>query len=202
MTEAILDVRDLPKPKKHPTIFATYSDLPVGGSFVLVNNHDPKHLRDEFNADHPGSHDWTYLQRGPREWRILIGKRTATALPRVLVNTAVSAERGTADPTGAVWNITVAERDLDSNVIALPPGGEIDSHSGPDLDVLIHVIAGSGHVTTELDTEVALKPGDVLWLPRRSRRKFTAGSQGLRYLTVHRRREALVLHPPEPLPRP
>jgi hypothetical protein len=36
-----LDVRQLRKPDKHPTIFATYAALPVGESFVLVNNHDP-----------------------------------------------------------------------------------------------------------------------------------------------------------------
>jgi len=197
-----LDVRELPKPRKHPTIFATYSDLPVGGAFVLVNNHDPKHLRDEFDDDYPGSHEWTYLQRGPKEWRIRIGKRTAAALPQVLLNTAEAPEDRDADLTGAVWNIPVAERDLDSNVIALPPGGGIDSHTGPDLDVLIHVLDGSGRLTTELDSELDLKPGDLLWLPRRSRRKFSAGPQGLRYLTVHRRRKALDLQPPDPRPRP
>jgi uncharacterized protein (DUF2249 family) len=37
-----LDVRPLAKPDKHPTIFAGYAELPVGGSFVLINDHDPK----------------------------------------------------------------------------------------------------------------------------------------------------------------
>jgi uncharacterized protein (DUF2249 family) len=40
------DVRQLRKPDKHPTIFATYAAMSVGESFVLVNNHDPKHLGD------------------------------------------------------------------------------------------------------------------------------------------------------------
>ncbi|MFZ1177941.1 MAG: DUF2249 domain-containing protein, partial [Mycobacterium sp.] len=31
-----LDVRQLRKPDKHPTIFATYAALSVGESFVLV----------------------------------------------------------------------------------------------------------------------------------------------------------------------
>ncbi|WP_203789184.1 hypothetical protein [Paractinoplanes rishiriensis] len=75
-------------------------------------------------------------------------------------------------------------RDLDSNVIALPPGRAIDAHTGPDLDVLIHVLAGSGKLATELGT-VELTPGVLLWLPRRTRRGFTAGVGGLRYLTVH-----------------
>ncbi len=77
-----LDVRQLRKPDKHPTIFATYAALSVGESFVLVNNHDPKHLRAEFDADYPGSYDWEYLDKGPDVWQIRIGKLTATPLPR------------------------------------------------------------------------------------------------------------------------
>ena len=43
----VLDVRGMRKPDKHPTIFATYTALPVGGAFVLVNDHDPQHLHEE-----------------------------------------------------------------------------------------------------------------------------------------------------------
>ena len=32
-------MRVLPKPDKHPAIFAAYARLPVGESFVVVNNH-------------------------------------------------------------------------------------------------------------------------------------------------------------------
>lgn len=195
-----LDVRGLPKPDKHPAVFAAYGSLPVGGSFVLVNNHDPKHLHDEFDVDYPGGYEWTYLDRGPKVWRIQIAKRTATALPRVLVNTADIAD-GDPDVTGAVWKLQSSERDLDSNIIALGPGGAIETHTGPDLDVLIHVLSGSGILTTELDTDIALHAGDLVWLPRRSRRRFAADAQGLRYLTVHKRRKALVLQPPEPRAR-
>ncbi len=76
-----LDVRQLRKPDKHPTIFATYAALQVGESFVLVNNHDPKHLHDEFEADYPRGYDWEYLDKGPTVWRIRIGKLTDTPPP-------------------------------------------------------------------------------------------------------------------------
>lgn len=188
-----LDVRPLRKPDKHPAIFARYEQLPVGGSFVLINDHDPRHLRDEFDADHAGSHAWEYLRRDVRDWRIRITKLAATPLPRVLANTAdVTTATDQPDVTGAVWRLQARQRDLDSNVIELPPGGRIDAHTGPELDVLVHVVAGSGQLATELDT-VDLRPGDLLWLPRRSRREFLAGPDGLRYLTVHQRRQALVL---------
>lgn len=194
--DGVLDVRPLRKPDKHPAIFATYDALPVGGSFVLVNDHDPKHLRDEFELDHPGSHGWEYLRREPRDWRIKISKLTSTPLPHVLVDTNAAAESPT-DATGAVWRLQVRRRDLDSNVIALPPGESIDPHNGPDLDVLVHVLAGSGQLGTETG-EIDLTPGELIWLPRRSRRAFRAGPEGLRYLTVHQRRQALVLQTGRP----
>lgn len=188
-----VDVRGLRKPDKHPTIFAAYRALQPGGSFVLVNDHDPKHLRDEFEADHAGSYGWEYLNQEPRDWRIEITKKTTTPLPRILANTAtIGMDGGDPDVTGAVWKLQVRERDLDSNVIALPPGGTIDAHTGPDLDVIIHVVAGDGHLTTEINT-LELMTGALVWLPRRSQRSFTAGSSGLRYLTIHQRRQALVL---------
>lgn len=80
MTANELDVRELRKPDKHPTIFAAYGALRVGESFVLVNNHDPKHLREEFEADYPGGYEWEYLDKGPT-WRIRIGKLIDTPPP-------------------------------------------------------------------------------------------------------------------------
>lgn len=192
MADNELDVRQLRKPDKHPTIFATYAKLAVGESFVLVNNHDPKHLRQEFEADHAGSYSWEYLEKGPAVWRIRITKLATTPLPRVLTDTAELAAEP--DYTGAVWKLEVGERDLDSNVIALPPNGGIDAHAGADVDVLIHVLAGSGRLTTE-QGEIELAPGALLWLPKRSRRQFSAGPDGLRYLTVHKKREILPLTP-------
>lgn len=194
MADSELDVRELRKPDKHPTIFAKYAALAVGESFVLVNNHDPRHLRDEFEADHPGSYGWDYVEKGPKVWRIRITKLTSTPLPRVLADTSAFAPTAEPDATGAVWKLEARDRDLDSNVIALPAGGGIDAHAGPDLDVLIHVLAGGGRLTTETGT-VDLFPGALLWLPRRSRREFAAGPDGLRYLTVHKRRQALLLEP-------
>src|SRR5699024_2320505 len=176
MAEQELDVRTLRKPDKHPTIFGTYQALAVGESFVLVNDHDPKPLRDEFDVEHPGSYSWEYVETGPAQWRVRIGKLTSTALPRVLCDTTSAAQEDT-DAAGAVWKLDMRDRDLDSNIIRLTAGGSIDAHAGPDLDVVIHVLDGSGWLGTERGT-IELAPGMLLWLPRRSRREFTAGEQG------------------------
>ena len=191
MGDEELDVRPLRKPDKHPAIFQAYAAVPVGESLVIVNDHDPRHLRDEFEVEHPGGYAWEYLAKDPGAWRIQITKLASTPLPRILADTSALSTTA-ADATGVIWKLQMRERDLDSNIIALAPGAAIDAHAGPDIDVLIHVLAGSGHLATELDT-LPLRPGSLTWLPRRSRRQFTAGPDGLRYLTVHQRRQALTL---------
>lgn len=113
--------------------------------------------------------------------------------PRVLANTADLPAHDDA-ASGAVWKLTMGTRDLDSNIIALPAGGTIEEHLGPDLDVLLHVISGGGVLATDAG-DVVLSPGDLVWLPRRTRRKFTAGADGLRYLSVHQRKQGLGLSP-------
>lgn len=191
MDEHELDVRPLRKPDKHPAVFKAYADVPPGEALVLVNDHDPRHLRDEFEIEHPGGYAWEYVARDRGAWRIRITKLASTPLPRVLADTSALGEPA-ADATGVTWKLQMRERDLDSNVIALAPGAGIAAHAGPDVDVLIHVLAGSGQLSTELGT-LALRAGSLVWLPRRSRRQLTAGPDGLRYLTVHQRRQALTL---------
>ncbi|MFT2020017.1 hypothetical protein ACMA1D_29900 [Streptomyces sp. 796.1] len=44
-------------------------------------------------------------------------------------------------------------------------------------------------------------PGDLVWLPRGSRRAVAAGPDGLVYLTVHRRRPGLTIGAPAPVER-
>jgi uncharacterized protein (DUF2249 family) len=186
MTEQILDVRQIAKPERHPLIFDAYDGLDTGGAFVLVNDHDPRHLREEFDRELPGGFGWDYLNRDDGEWRIRISKRASTPLPRVV------GDAGAGDGSGAVWNLEPAGRTLDANVIHLPAGDGIAAHAGPQLDVLIHVIEGDGTLTTE-NGDIALEPGALVWLPKRSRRSFTAGTSGLRYLSIHQRKPGLGL---------
>lgn len=193
MGEHEVDVRALRTPDKHPAIFQAYAGVGVGESLVLVSDHDPRHLRDEFEIEYPGGYSWEYLAREPGDWRIRITKLASTPLPRVLADTTALGAPGAAG-AGVAWKLQMRERDLDSNVITLAPGAAIGAHHGPDLDVLAHVLSGSGQLVTEVGT-VELRPGSLAWLPRRSLREVTAGPDGLMYLTVHQRRQALTLSP-------
>lgn len=93
---------------------------------------------------------------------------------------------------GALWRLVIEQRHLDANVIALGPGKRIDTHTGPDLDVLMLVLDGAGEVVGA-ESAVAVRAGSLVWLPRRSQRSILAGPDGLRYLTVHPRRPALSI---------
>src|SRR5215831_10947718 len=75
-----LDVRPLRKPDKHPAIFQAYAAVPPGEALVLVNDHDPRHLRDEFEVEHPGGYAWDYLATDRGAWRIRITKLASTPL--------------------------------------------------------------------------------------------------------------------------
>lgn len=191
MPDEELDVRPLRKPQKHPTIFARFDALGVGESFVLVNNHNPIHLRDEFDRDHPDGYGWEYLQEEPREWRIRITRLASTPLPRVVSDTAAGTDE-TADPTGAVWSLQAADRDLDVAIHQLAADSAEEIHVGPGHDVVLHVVSGAGRVATEHeDAPVRLSPGAVVLLPKRSRRAVAAGPEGLRYLAISPRQKGL-----------
>ena len=70
----VVDVRGIPRGRRHPRIFGVYGRLAPGESFVLVNNHDPKPLRREFQATYPDRFGWDYLEAGPERWRVRIGR--------------------------------------------------------------------------------------------------------------------------------
>ncbi|MEO9180835.1 MAG: DUF2249 domain-containing protein [Acidimicrobiales bacterium] len=69
-----LDVRHLAPTQRHETILASYLDLAPGAAYVLVNDHDPKPLRYQFEAEYTGQFTWDYLESGPEVWRVRIEK--------------------------------------------------------------------------------------------------------------------------------
>ena len=88
-----LDVRDMPPARRHESIFAAWQALAPGAGFVLVNDHDPKPLRYQFEAEHPGQFTWDYIEAGPQTWRVRIGRPLA-------VTPSGAGETGGAEPAG------------------------------------------------------------------------------------------------------
>ena len=79
--EKTFDGRSIPCSVKHGLIIQKWLDLAVGDYFVLLNDHDPVRMRDQFSAEWPGAFAWQHLQNGPDEFRVKITKLKALAEP-------------------------------------------------------------------------------------------------------------------------
>lgn len=73
--ETVLDIRPIPPYQRHPLIFDLFDGLAAGEGFVLVNDHNPKPLYYQFQAELTGQFTWEYLEEGPTTWRVRIGRR-------------------------------------------------------------------------------------------------------------------------------
>ncbi|MCB1494309.1 MAG: DUF2249 domain-containing protein [Bauldia sp.] len=78
-TADIVDVRSLVPAERHAKIFELVNALEPGTSFVLVNDHDPKPLYYQLEAEYPDQFSWTYVEQGPQVWRVEIGKHAKAA---------------------------------------------------------------------------------------------------------------------------
>ena len=107
---SVLDARDLAPARRHETIFSAYRDLAPGAGFVLVNDHDPKPLRYQFEAEHAGQFTWDYLQSGPDVWRVRIGRPAAAARGEAGTDTADAPDGDTEEPDLDVRQVSHAQR--------------------------------------------------------------------------------------------
>ncbi|WP_329111860.1 hypothetical protein [Streptomyces sp. NBC_01353] len=114
-------------------------------------------------------------------------------MPRVLFETATLE---TLDPatTGAVWRLAEPGRQVDANVVRIPPERSVDPHTEQDLDVLLLVVARDGTMVTSEGT-CPLSEGSLAWLPHGSTRGLVAGKRGMAYLTIHRRCPGMRIQP-------
>jgi quercetin dioxygenase-like cupin family protein len=86
--------------------------------------------------------------------------------------------------------------DLNVNLVRLEPDDVLASHTNTEVDVLLVGIGGSGIVSLD-DGNEPLDAGSAVYVPKMLRRSIRAGSQGVVYLTCHRRRGGLMPTPPK-----
>lgn len=72
--DTIIDVRLVVPRERHTLIFDTFQKLEPAHGFILVNDHDPKPLYYQFQAEHQGAFGWDYLEKGPDVWRVVISR--------------------------------------------------------------------------------------------------------------------------------
>ncbi|MDX6560760.1 MAG: hypothetical protein QOD65_574 [Gaiellales bacterium] len=94
---------------------------------------------------------------------------------------------------GPLWGMQSDE--LNATLLEWPPGGGVAEHVNDELEVVIVVLAGSARVILD-GCEHRMSAGGLLLIPRGCTRAVSAGRDGVRYLSVHRRRGPLL-----PIPR-
>ncbi|MFE7570550.1 hypothetical protein ACFU76_26875 [Streptomyces sp. NPDC057539] len=97
-------------------------------------------------------------------------------------------------PAGVLWKLAEGGRQLDANLVHLPPRQGVETHAETELDVLLLVVAGTGTLGGAEGPE-PLTAGALIWLPRGCVRSITAHAEGLSYLTVHLRRPGIRIRP-------
>lgn len=69
------DVRPHPPAKQHDMIFDAFDDLEPDEAFVFTNDHDPKPLYYQMEAESEEPFEWEYLLAMPEEWKVKITKK-------------------------------------------------------------------------------------------------------------------------------
>ena len=69
-----LDLRSMPPFERHEKIFKSWDTLKAGQTLRIINDHDPKPLRYQFEVDYKGKHEWEYEQNGPKDWIVKINR--------------------------------------------------------------------------------------------------------------------------------
>jgi uncharacterized protein (DUF2249 family) len=70
-----LDARAIPHAVRHAAIKGALASLQPGAGMVLVAPHDPVPLLGQIEAEHPGTYDVSYVQRGPEAWKLAFVRR-------------------------------------------------------------------------------------------------------------------------------
>lgn len=72
---AKVDAREYEPRDKHNVIFNTFENLAKGEVMELTNDHDPRPLHYQMEAEYTDRYEWEYLEEGPEVWRVAIYKK-------------------------------------------------------------------------------------------------------------------------------
>lgn len=70
-----LDLRALAPFERHEKIFQKWDNLKNGQTLKIINDHDPKPLHYQFEAEYKDKYAWEYEKSGPKDWIVNIKKR-------------------------------------------------------------------------------------------------------------------------------
>ncbi len=172
--EPVLDVRNEIPRQRHELIFDAFTVLGPGDTYVLVNDHDPKPLRHQFEAEHANEFTWEYLEEGPEVWRVRIGRTAAAGPDRRAGFWPDWRAAARYSPDEPAIHVLLDCTELKVVLVTLSPAHELPAHPGPAA--CFHILAGTGSVVVD-DEEISVSAGSTVIAPSGSRRAVRAGTQ-------------------------
>lgn len=71
------DIRPYPPTERHEMFYQAFADIKPGEAFEFINDHDPKPLYYQMEAESKELFRWEYLLKGPDEWKVRVIKTKA-----------------------------------------------------------------------------------------------------------------------------
>jgi len=68
------DLRPFPPTERHEMFYRAFEDIRPGEAFEFVNDHDPKPLYYQMEAESKEPFGWEYIEKGPEAWRVRVIK--------------------------------------------------------------------------------------------------------------------------------
>jgi len=68
------DVRPFPPTERHEMFYQAFTDIQPGEAFEFTNDHDPKPLYYQMEAESKEPFRWEYLEKGPDVWKVRVTK--------------------------------------------------------------------------------------------------------------------------------
>ena len=71
------DIRAYTPTVRHEMFYKAFADIKPGEAFVFINDHDPKPLYYQMEAESNEPFKWEYLEKGPEAWKVRVIKTKA-----------------------------------------------------------------------------------------------------------------------------
>ncbi len=68
------DLRPYTPTDRHEMFYEAFAEIKPGEAFVFINDHDPKPLYYQMEAESKEPFKWEYLLKGPEEWKVRVIK--------------------------------------------------------------------------------------------------------------------------------
>lgn len=68
------DLRPFPPTERHEMFYEAFAGIKIGEAFEFTNDHDPKPLYYQMEAESKEPFRWEYLEKGPVDWKVRVIK--------------------------------------------------------------------------------------------------------------------------------